>query len=237
MTELLYFTNSYLNEFSAKVIEVIGNDIVLDKTAFYPTGGGQPHDVGMVLRGGEEFGVVGVCKKDGKVIHTVEKTGLHTGDIITGKIDWQRRYKLMRMHTTAHLLSALFYTRAGVLITGNQLNTDKSRIDFNLETLDKELITQLVTEANAAIVKDVPVKVYSLPREDAMNNPDIVKLAGALPPSIATLRIVEIQGIDVQADGGTHVKSLSEIGKIEILSLENKGKNNRRLYFTVTTLL
>lgn len=139
----------------------------------------------------------------------------------------------MKMHTTAHLLSAIFFKKAKVLITGNQLDVDKSRMDFNLETMDKDFVAAVVADANATIATNAPVKIYSLPREEAMKNPGMVKLAGALPPNVQTLRVVEIVGIDTQADGGTHVKAVKEIGKIELLSVENKGKNNRRMYFTV----
>lgn len=232
MTELLYFNDSYLKEFSAKVAEVIGNCVVLDKTAFYPAGGGQAFDTGVLVKDGKEFMVNSVVKKEGKIVHETTSE-LQTGDNVIGRINWERRYKLMRMHTSAHLLSALFYKKAGVLITGNQMDVEKSRIDFNLETIDKEFIASIIKSANDAIATNAPVKIYSLQREEAMKNPEIVKLAGALPPTIETLRIVEIVGIDIQADGGTHVKALGEIGKIELLSLENKGKNNRRLYFTV----
>lgn len=233
MTEPLYFSDSYLKEFTARVTEVVDHGVVLDRTAFYPQGGGQPSDTGILLRGTEEFGVSSVVKKEGKIVHELPAYGLQVGDNVIGKINWERRYTLMRMHTSAHLLSALFYSRARVLITGNQLDVTKSRMDFNLEILDKEMIDCLVIEANAAIAQQVPVKVYSLPRAEALSRPEIVKLANALPPNIDVLRIVEIEGIDIQADGGTHVKQLGEIGFITLLSVENKGKNNRRLYFTV----
>lgn len=232
MTELLYFNDSYLREFSASVTEVTEHGVVLDRTAFYPTGGGQPFDVGVLMRGQENFPVTNVTKKEGKVVHETQ-LGLQKGDTVSGKINWERRYQLMKMHTTAHLLSAIFFKKAKVLITGNQLDVDKSRMDFNLETMDKDFVAAVVADANATIATNAPVKIYSLPREEAMKNPGMVKLAGALPPNVQTLRVVEIVGIDTQADGGTHVKAVKEIGKIELLSVENKGKNNRRMYFTV----
>lgn len=232
MIELLYFNDSYLTNFSAIVIEVVSNGVVLDKTAFYPSGGGQPSDMGILVTNGKEFTVNGVTKKEGKIVHETVQ-GLHVGDNVVGTINLERRYKLMRMHTSAHLLSAIFYKQLGVLITGNQLDVEKSRMDFNLETFDKKIIQNVVDEANKCIAQNIPTKIFSLPRQEALKNPDMVKLAGALPPAIDMLRIVEIVGIDIQADGGTHVKALGEIGKIELLSIENKGKNNRRMYFTV----
>jgi Ser-tRNA(Ala) deacylase AlaX len=139
----------------------------------------------------------------------------------------------MRHHTSAHLLAAIFYNELSVLITGNQLGTEQSRMDFSMENFDKSLMEEVFRKANEAIHEDRHVKIYFLKREDAMKIPGIVKLAGALPPSIDELRIVEIVGIDIQADGGCHVASLKEIGEIVFLKAENKGKSNRRVYYNV----
>ena len=140
---------------------------------------------------------------------------------------------MMRMHTAGHLLSALFYTRANCLITGNQIDVDRSRMDFNLESFDRSQIESLVDESNDLVGRDAPVKTYFLPREEALKMPELVKLAYAAPPAENQLRIVEIEGVDRQADGGLHVARLKEIGKISLLKLENKGKSNRRLYYDV----
>lgn len=139
----------------------------------------------------------------------------------------------MRMHTSAHLLSAIFYNKLGAKITGNQIDFDKSRIDFSLESFDRALIESLIEEANRIIEKDAQIKIYFLKREEALKIPGLVKLAEAQPPDVETLRIVEIEGIDIQADGGCHVSRLKEIGKIVLLKLENKGKANRRIYYRV----
>jgi len=224
----------YVKEFSATVTATDNNLIELDKTAFYPTGGGVMHDTGWLLRGSDEFLVMNVVKKDGRVWHEVAAVGLQVGDAVIGRLDWARRYKLMRMHTAAHLLSAVFYKEASLLITGNQIDTEVSRIDFNMETFDKDLIGSFVTKANQLIKQDAEVKIYFLDREEAMRIPAVVKLAGALPPNVPKLRIVEIAGIDLQADGGCHVSRISEIGEIVLQKLENKGKNNRRLYYVLT---
>lgn len=232
--EALYLEDSYLKEFEATV-ESVKDDkyIVLDKTAFYPIGGGQPYDTGVFIRDTEEFPVVYVGKFSGRISHEVSKPGLKPGDKIIGKIDWDRRYKLMRMHTAAHVLSAIFHNKTGAMITGGNLDLEKSRIDFSLDNFDREKIQAYAHLANSIIQKNLDVKTYSLPREEAMKIPDVVKLAGALPPEVEKLRIVEIEGVDKQADGGCHVKNLKEIGKIDILKAENKGKNNRRVYYTV----
>ena len=168
------------------------------------------------------------------IIHTLESPpSFAIGETVTGRIDWERRHRLMRMHTAGHLLSALFYSRAKCLITGNQIDVDRSRMDFNLDEFDRSQIEGFVNEANSLISKDAPVKTYFLKREEALKVPELVKLAQAAPPAEAQLRIVEIEGIDRQADGGLHVAHLNEIGQIRLLKLENKGKTNRRLYYEV----
>ncbi len=234
MTELLYLHDSYVREFTAVVVGVEGLDITLDVTAFYPSSGGQPCDTGIIhiIDGDASFRVVDVKKKDWQILHRTETDGLSPGDRVACGIDWMRRYTLMRMHTAAHILSAVF-NRDGTLITGNQLNVDKSRVDFNMENLDREKINRYVDIANGIIARGIPVETEFMKREDAMKIPGVVKLAHALPPEIPELRIVKIGGIDAQADGGTHVKNTSEIGRIELIDAENKGKSNRRLYYRV----
>jgi Ser-tRNA(Ala) deacylase AlaX len=236
MGEALYLEDSYLQECDAAVVEARGKEIVLDRTVFYPRGGGQPSDTGRLLSGaGNEFRVVNVSKKDGKIIHELDRdASLSPGERVKCALDWPRRYKLMRMHTAAHVLGATMYSELGVLITGNQLEEDKARFDFSLGSFDRAKFEEVVGKANVALSSGAELRIYSLPREEAMKIPGVVKLANALPPSITTLRIVEIPGIDVQADGGTHVKSLREVGRIEILKLENKGKDNRRIYFSLS---
>jgi len=233
--EALYLDDSYMKECDAKVESVKnGKYVVLDRTVFYPKGGGQPNDTGKIIRksDGEEFKVVFVGKFEGRISHEVDREGLKEGDEVKCFLDWERRYKLMRMHTAAHVLAGgILYKKYGAMITGNELDVDKTRFDFNLENFDRELMEKAVEEANKLLEKDAEVKTYYLPRSEAMKNPEMVKLAGALPPNIDPLRIVEIAGVDVQADGGTHVKNLKEVGKIEMIKLENKGKNNRRMYF------
>lgn len=233
MTELIYMNNCYAKEFDATVIKADGKFIVLDKTAFYPQGGGQPADTGKLIKDEQEYTVVFAKKKGPDVSHEVDKEGLKEGDTVHGIIDWDRRHKLMRMHTAAHILSEIFHKETGALITGNQLNLEKSRIDFNLEHFDREKIGEYVAKANEIVQKNLPIKIYTLPREEALKIPSVTKLANVLPPAVQELRIVEIEGFDKQADGGTHVKSTKEVGEIEVVNAENKGKNNRRVYFTL----
>ncbi|MBI4144605.1 alanyl-tRNA editing protein [Candidatus Woesearchaeota archaeon] len=231
-----YLLDSYAKQLRTSVAAVIdANHVVLTDTVFYPSGGGQPTDTGALVResDGKEFAVTLVKKENGQMVHEVDQGGLAVGDEVLCSIDWERRYKLMRMHTAAHILCAIINKHTGALITGNQLDVERSRIDFNLDQFDKAAIERYVAEANASIAKGAPVTISSMKREAAMAVPHLVKLAGALPPSIAELRIVKIGDIDEQADGGTHVKDANEIGTIKVISLENKGKNNRRMYFSL----
>lgn len=222
-----------MKEFDAIVKEVNQDKfIVLDNTAFYPNSGGQPHDTGkLITESGEEYDVVYVGKFSGQISHEVDKKGLKQGDKVKGVINWERRYKLMRSHTASHILCSIFHKEAGALITGNQLDVDKSRVDFSLENFDRDRINEYVMKTNEIIKKGLDIKTYFLKKDEAMKIPGIVKLAGALPPDVEELRIVEIKGVDIQADGGTHVKNTKEINGMKIVKMDNKGKNNRRIYF------
>lgn len=234
MKQELYMDDSYLKEFEATV-ESVKDDkyVVLDQTAFYPVSGGVAYDTGVFIKDNEEFPVVFVGKFSGKISHEVSKPGLKPGDKIKGKIDWDRRYKLMKLHTTAHLLASIFHKKSKALITGGQIEPERGRMDFSLEDFDREKINEYAKLANKLIQDDAPIKVSYMNKDEALKIPDMVKLANKMPPDIEELRIVEIENIDRQADGGCHVKSLKEIGKIEILKVDNKGKSNRRIYYDV----
>ena len=231
MTKKLFWDDAYIKEFDATVTSLNGNQVLLDQTAFHPRGGGLLGDTGTL----DGVKILDTVKgANDLIVHTAESAaGLSVGAHVHGVIDWDRRYRIMRMHTSAHLLSAIFNKETGALITGNQIEPDKSRIDFSLEDFDRDKMLKHCQQANEAIAKSPPVKTYFMKREDALQIPGIIKLAVAAPPDVKELRIVEIEGYDTQADGGVHVKSLGEISKIEPLKFENKGKSNRRLYFTV----
>ena len=232
LTRLLYLEDSYLKECDAKVISVTNEKyVVLDQTIFYPKGGGQPWDTGKILRDDEVFNVVYVGKFSGEVSHEVDYEGLKKGDKVHCIIDWDRRYRLMRSHTAAHVFASLICNETGALVTGNELGLDKIRFDFSLEKLDRGVIMRCIEKANELFRKDIPVKTYWLPREEALKIPGVIKMAEALPPDVPMLRIVEIVGVDKQADGGTHVKNLREVGQIEFLKAVSKGKKNKRIYF------
>jgi len=229
----LYLHDSYLRENEATVTEAFDKYVVLDKTCFYPQGGGQPGDTGTLTSNEKIYTVTNTLKREGKILHELTEPGLAAGDQVRASIDWERRYKLMRYHTAAHILSAVVHDHAGALITGNQISTEKLRIDFSLDDYNPEQMQHYVDEANRLIAKHVDVYTRFLPREEALQLPGVVKLAGALPPNIPELRIVTIGSgddqMDEQADGGTHVKNTREIGALKLAGLDNKGKNNRRI--------
>ncbi|MBA7501064.1 Alanine--tRNA ligase [subsurface metagenome] len=234
MTEALYMKDSYLKNWNAKVVSVKDDKyIILDKTAFYPKGGGQPWDEGYIIKDGDKFKVVYVGKFSGEISHEVEKPGLKKGDLVTCEIDWERRYTYMRYHTACHLVSNLLFRRANAKITGNQIELDKARMDFSMEDYSPEKLHTYVNEANKIIQKNLPVTIGYLSREEVLQKPELARLAIGLPKNIKEFRIIKIGDIDEQVDGGTHVKNLNEIGEIEIIKTVNKGKNNRRMYFVI----
>ncbi len=227
-----YLEDCYLKECDSKVVSVKdGKYVVLDRTIFYPKGGGVHHDTGKMVRGDEEFSVVYVGKFSGQISHEVDRPGLAPDEDVRCILDWDRRHRLMRSHTAAHTLISILCTETGALVTGNDVAVDRTRFDFNLESFDREIFLTYIERANELFQKDIPVRSYELPREDAMKIPGVVKLASALPPKVERLRIVEIEGIDKQADAGCHVRNLLEVGRLEFLKAENKGKNNRRVYY------
>jgi len=235
MVKELFLVDSYLKELRATVISVKeGKYVTLDKTIFYAKGGGQPHDTGKIIRQGEVFNVVFVGKFSGEISHEVDRVGLQPGDDVCCVLNWERRYKLMRSHTAAHVIAALLNKGTGALITGNQLEEDHVRFDFSLEKFDRTILEEYLVRANGLFTQDIEVRWYELPREEALKIPGVVKMAEAFPPDLPVLRIVEIVGLDRQADGGTHVRSLREIEKVELVKTENKGKNNRRIYFRLS---
>jgi len=231
-TEKLYLDDSYLKVFEAKVIDKREKGVVLDRTAFYPRGGGLPSDVGVIIHENKEFQVNFVYSEGDVVIHEVQ------GDIpvnvtVVGKIDWEKRYRIMRLHTAAHVIVGVAYSNFGVLITGGDITFEKGHLDFNFERMDRELFKQIVVEADKLAKEGHNVKIYYMKREEVLKTPGLVKLAEKLPPKIDVLRIVEIEGIDVQADGGPHVANTKEIGTIRFLKAKNVGKGRKRIYYTV----
>jgi len=233
LTELLYQIDSYLKEFDAKVIEVRGNSVMLDRTAFHPLSGGLDSDRGIIRYGSQEYNVLQASlESEEKVWHDLDVTPkFNVGDKVVGLIDWDKRYKIMKLHTASHILSSIMFNRYGALITGGHIDAEHAKDDFNLQSSDKAVFEEAVEETNNIIQKGLDVKIYFLDRDEALKIPGIIKLAQRTPPNVRLLRIVEILGVDVQADGGPHVRNTREIGGIVLEKVENKGKGRKRIYY------
>jgi misacylated tRNA(Ala) deacylase len=231
MTEAKYLKDCYLKEYKTKILEANGKFIVLEQSIFYPESGGQPSDFGSILNSGKEYKVILVKKLPDKINIEVDKEGLMQGDEVDCIVDWNRRYKFMRSHTAAHILSEVIRKETGARITGNQIGEEKIRVDLDLESFDKDKIKTYIEKANEIIRKGLPVKTYFMEREEAFKNPELFGLKNVLPPEVKELRLVELEGFDIKACGGTHIANTSEIKGIEFISAENKGKSNRRIYF------
>ncbi|UCC18452.1 MAG: alanyl-tRNA editing protein [Promethearchaeota archaeon] len=232
MARALYMDDAYLKSWKAKVVSVKDDKyVVLDKTAFYPKGGGQPWDEGFINKGDQNFKVVYVGKFSGNISHEVDQPGLKKGDEVSCELDWERRLTFMRYHTASHLISNLLYNKANAKITGNQIELDKTRMDFSMQNYSPEKLRAFVDEANKIIKQDLPITIDYMSREEVLGKPELARLAMGLPEKIEEFRIVKIGDIDEQVDGGTHIKHLSEIGEIQVIKTVNKGKDNRRMYF------
>ncbi len=233
MTELLYLADCYLKEFDAQVLGVEGNMVELDKTAFYPESGGQPSDKGKLVRGSEEFTVVKATKQSGKVLLELDRNGIENGDAVHGVIDWNWRYKMMRMHSAAHVITmAIQEINPDVLVTGGQIGFEESRDDYCFKEWNDEIKGEIERKANEIVKQGIEVQIYELPREEAFQMPQLFKLRDVLPPSVPMIRIVRI-GDDLNACGGTHVKNTLEIGRVSITKTKSKGLDNRRIYYSL----
>lgn len=230
MAELLYQTDAYLREFDARVTRVDGSVVYLDRTAFYPTGGGQPHDLG-TLAG---VPVVEVRKEGDDVRHVLDRPSPSAGETVHGVVDWERRYQLMRTHTALHILCGVIWRNFGAQVTGGNMEPLKARMDFELEAMSGEFGTQVEELANQQIAAARPIHVRILPREEAFRIPDLIRTKiNLLPEGISQVRVVDIEGLDLQADGGTHVASTREVGRIAVTGHESKGRSNKRLRISV----
>ncbi len=234
MKEPLYLRDCYLKTWKTRVKSAKGKFIVLEDTGFYPNSGGQPWDTGTIkAKDGKAFRVVYVGKFSGEISHEVDQEGLKEGDEVECEIDWPRRYLFMRYHTASHVLSGLIYRGTGAMITGNQIGEDRTRVDFSLEDFDRELFRGFEEKANRIIGEAHPVNFLFMSREEALRDPDLVRLATGMPESIREFRIVDIEGFDRQFCAGTHLRNTSEIGRLKIVGMENKGRSNRRVYFSL----
>jgi misacylated tRNA(Ala) deacylase len=230
-TELLFATDAYTREFEAKVVDVDADGgVVLDRTAFYATGGGQPHDVGTLSWDGGAASVVEVRKQGLAVVHRVEGAAPQKGTRVHGEIDWERRYALMRHHTALHAMSGVIFQLYGATVTGGQMYPDRARMDFLLPDLSADRIAAIEARTNELMLQGRPVSIRFLPRAEALQIPDLIRTkVNLIPEEIEQIRIVDIDGIDQQADGGTHVHNTREVGTVRVAKTENKGKGNKRL--------
>ncbi len=230
MTQLLYLHDAYLRTFQANVIKTSEEGVVLDRTAFYPGGGGQPCDTGQLYAGDNVWNVARVRKISGEIWHQMEDESISPGTEVQGILDWERRYQLMRTHTAMHILCGVIWRDYGASVTGGNMEPLRGRMDFEFETMHKELVEEIEQKVNLEVEAARPLNTAILPRVEAFEIPDLIRTKiNLLPPSITEVRVVEIEGLDLQADGGTHVANTKEVGAIRIVDYKSKGAINKRL--------
>lgn len=237
MTVLLYQTDSYIRQFEATItaVNAEAHGVVLDRTAFYPGGGGQPADRGTLTVDGAAFTVTQAKKAGTDVLHLIEGEALPAvGQTATGALDWEHRYMLMRTHTAMHILCGVVWRDYGALVTGGNMEPLLGRMDFEFETMRQELVHEIEASINAEVANARQVRVAILPRAEAFQIPDLIRTKiNLLPEGINEVRVVEIVGLDLQADGGTHVANTSEVGRLRVADYKSKGKINKRIYLEV----
>ncbi len=235
MTGELFLKDSYLKEFEAPVVKLSGREVILAQTAFYPGGGGQPADKGSLGIGPINASVVDARRDGSDVVHVLDSAIPETVQKLKGELDWERRYAHMRYHTALHVLSGVIWRSFDAKVTGGQMRADRARMDFSFpKEWTAEVVSDIERLANEALAEGRPVKVYELPREEALENPDLIRTqVNLVPERVKTVRIVEIEGIDTQADGGTHVANTREVGEMEITGHKSKGRQNKRVEFVI----
>src|SRR5438270_2375604 len=231
VTDLLYLRDAYLRAFTASVVGVDGERVALDRTAFYATGGGQPHDTGSLAG----LRVTDVRKEGDHVWHTVEGGPVPAvGDQVAGEIDWDRRHALMRTHTALHVLCGVIWNEWGTAVTGGNMEPLSARMDFEFDPLPEGFGPRVEELVNAELAADRTIEVSFLPRDTAVADDDLIRTkVNLIPESVREIRVVDIVGLDKQADGGTHVASTSEVGRIRVTKTESKGKGNKRIRLEV----
>jgi len=230
-TDLAYLRDAFMREFDAAVIAVEGNEIALDSTCFYPTGGGQPHDTGTL---GSAH--VSDVRKDGDLVwHILQGPIPNVGETVHGVVHWERRFNLMRTHTAMHILCGVIWREWQVPVTGGNMEPLSARMDFEFDPLPEGFAQRVEELVNEAIVHDHPIQVSFLPRDTAVMDEDLIRTKVSLiPETVREIRVVDIVGLDKQADGGTHVASTRDVGRLRVTKLENKGKGNKRVRVEIT---
>ncbi|CAN5770930.1 alanyl-tRNA editing protein AlaXM [soil metagenome] len=233
-TDLLYQTDSYLQTFDARVTAIDREEhaVVLDRSAFYPGGGGQPFDTGVLDTSSGPLQVTGMKKREAGVLHLLAAGCVlpPVGDEVRGILDWERRFRLMRTHTALHVLCGVVFRDFGALVTGGNMDVDKARMDFELEDLSTGRVSTIEYAANVEIEAERALRVQIWPRDEAFRIPGLIRTKiNLLPIGITDVRTVEIVGLDLQADGGTHVANTREVGGIRVIGTRSKGRINKRL--------
>lgn len=235
-TEELAPVDSYLSTAEGHVMEVTDEGLYLDRTVFYARGGGQPGDIGTISWDGGSVEVVDTIRREGKPFHLVAEGSVFPdpGTPVEGVIDWERRYKTMRTHTALHALSGVVYRDYGAKVTGGNMTPGEARMDFELDGISVEFGAEVERKLNEELVKGYPTEIVVMAREIALQDPDLIRTKVNLIPEFVTeIRVVDIKGLDRQADGGTHVRSTLEVGRIEVVKTESKGKANKRMRIRV----
>jgi misacylated tRNA(Ala) deacylase len=235
MTEELFSDDSYTREFEARVVKLDGREVILDRTAFYPGGGGQPADKGSLGIGPVRASVVDARRGSGNVVHVLDTAIPDTVLNLKGTLDWERRYAHMRYHTVLHVLSGVIWRNFEAKVTGGQMRTDRARMDFSFPgEWTADVVREIERLTNEALAENRPVKVYELEREEALADPDLIRTqVNLVPERVKWIRIVEIEGLDTQADGGTHVANTREVGEMGITGHKSKGRQNKRIEFVL----
>ena len=230
MTEILCYEDSYLQEFDATVVEAAPKGVVLDRTAFYPGGGGQPSDTGVLTAGDAEYRVKRLSRAGPTYVHELEGDAPAVGRDVHGRIDWDRRLQLMRTHTALHIMCGVVWRDYGAKVTGGDMKPLTARMDFELEHMSADFAGEVEERVNKEVAAARDVGIKTLPREEAFQIPDLIRTkVNLLPESIKQVRTVDIRGLDMQADGGTHVANTSEVGRVRVVGHESKGRINKRL--------
>ncbi len=235
MTENIFHADSYIKEFNAVItaVDEVTRAVVLDRTAFYPGGGGQLCDVGTFSTSDETWIVEKTRKGPDGIEHILggETPLPEPGAALIGKLDWGRRYRLMRTHTAMHILCGVIFRDFGAQVTGGDMDLKQGRMDFEFESMTRDLVEVIEAAVNREVEKNLPVRVKILPRDEAFQIPDLIRTKiNLLPPGIPEVRTVEIVGLDLQADGGTHVAYTGEVGLMRIVDYKSKGRINKRIY-------
>lgn len=229
-THELCSTDAYLRECQATLLQTTEDGVVLDATVFYARGGGQPGDTGVLRWDGGEVVVVDTVRRDGAPLHLTDGEPPPAGTVLTAQIDWDRRHVLMRTHTALHVLSGVVWTGYGAKVTGGSMDTGVARMDFELDSMSAEFGREMEDRLNRALAEDRPVRVLFLPRDEALSDPDLIRTkVNLIPDHVDPIRVIDIEGIDRQADGGTHVRFTGEVGPVRVVKTESKGRAFKRM--------